>query len=111
MNKAVFLGLVPLVVLGALLLRLPGLDLRPMHHDEANQAVRFGQLLETGDYRYDRYDHHGPTLYYLTLPAAWVRGQTTLASLDEWTLRVVPQDRGRPPRRRDRPAPRPTRGP
>ena len=61
-----------------------------MHHDEANQAVRFGQLLETGEYRYDRNDHHGPTLYYLTLPAAWARGQTTLASLDERTLRVVP---------------------
>ena len=61
-----------------------------MHHDEANQAVRFGQLLETGEYRYDRNDHHGPTLYYLTLPVAWARGQTTLASLDERTLRVVP---------------------
>jgi uncharacterized protein (TIGR03663 family) len=77
------------IVLG-LAFRLARLDLRPMHHDEANQAVRFGQLLETGEYRYDRNDHHGPTLYYLTLPAAWVRGQTTLASLDEWTLRLVP---------------------
>ena len=46
-----------------------------MHHDEANQAVKFGALLETGEYRYDRTDHHGPTLYYLTLPAAWARGQ------------------------------------
>jgi uncharacterized protein (TIGR03663 family) len=61
-----------------------------MHHDEANQAVKFGELLETGDYRYDRHDHHGPTLYYLTLPAAWLRGQRTLASLDERTLRAVP---------------------
>ena len=61
-----------------------------MHHDEANQAIRFGQLLETGDYRYDAADHHGPTLYYLTLPAAWLRGQHTTASLDERTLRLVP---------------------
>ena len=61
-----------------------------MHHDEANQAVRFGILLETGDYRYDRHDHHGPTLYYLTLPFAWMRGQRSLAALDEQTLRVVP---------------------
>ena len=30
-----------------------------------------------------------PTLYYLTLPAAWLRGQHTLASLDERTLRGV----------------------
>jgi uncharacterized protein (TIGR03663 family) len=71
-------------------LRVAGLDVRPMHHDEANQALKFGALLEHGDYTYDSNDHHGPTLYYLTLPAAWLRGQTTLASLDEWTLRAVP---------------------
>jgi uncharacterized protein (TIGR03663 family) len=47
-------------------------------------------LLETGEYRYDRNDHHGPTLYYLTLPVAWIRGQTTLARLDERTIRAVP---------------------
>ena len=40
-----------------------------MHHDEANQAVKFGALLERGEYRYDAHDHHGPTLYYLTLPS------------------------------------------
>jgi uncharacterized protein (TIGR03663 family) len=47
-------------------------------------------LLETGEYRYDRNDHHGPTLYYLTLPVAWIRDQTTLAELDERTIRAVP---------------------
>ena len=62
----------------------------PMHHDEANQAVKFGALLERGEYAYDANDHHGPTLYYLTLPVAWLRGQATLAALDEWTLRGVP---------------------
>ncbi|HEY3380658.1 MAG TPA: flippase activity-associated protein Agl23 [Vicinamibacterales bacterium] len=74
----------------ALAFRLAWPDARPMHHDEANQAVKFGTLLETGEYRYDRNDHHGPSLYYLTLPVAWARGQTTLASLDERTLRLVP---------------------
>ena len=73
-----------------LALRLADPAARPMHHDEANQAVRFGTLLETGEYRYDRNDHHGPTLYYLTLPFAWARSQWTLASLDERTLRMVP---------------------
>jgi uncharacterized protein (TIGR03663 family) len=90
MNKAAFSVVAAGAVVLGLAFRLAWLDLRPMHHDEANQAVRFGQLLETGDYRYDRNDHHGPTLYYLTLPVAWARGQTTLASLDERTLRVVP---------------------
>ena len=90
MKKAAFGGLF-LAVLGlGLALRLGRLELRPFHHDEANQAVKFGALLETGDYRYDPADHHGPTLYYLTLPAAWARGQKTLASLDETTLRLVP---------------------
>jgi uncharacterized protein (TIGR03663 family) len=61
-----------------------------MHNDEANQAVKFGELLERREYRYDAFDHHGPTLYYLTLPAAWLRGQASFAALDEYTLRSVP---------------------
>ncbi len=61
-----------------------------MHHDEGNQALKFGRLLETGDYRYDPADHHGPTLYYATLPVARAAGRSTLASLDETILRLVP---------------------
>jgi len=90
MSRAVFGGVLIAALAGALALRLAAADLRPMHHDEANQAVKFGTLLEHGDYHYDRNDHHGPTLYYLTLPVAWARGQATLASLDERTLRAVP---------------------
>ena len=90
MNRAVLGGVVLAALALALAFRLARADLRPMHHDEANQAVKFGELLETGDYRYSRHDHHGPTLYYLTLPAAWLRGQPTLVSLDERTLRAVP---------------------
>jgi len=90
MNKAVFRGLAPLVVLAALLFRLPGLGLRPMHHDEANQAMKFGALLETGEYRYDPADHHGPSLYYLTWVLAKALGRPTTASLDEAMLRLLP---------------------
>ncbi|MBZ5497160.1 MAG: TIGR03663 family protein [Acidobacteriia bacterium] len=90
MSKAAFLRFFLAALFVGLAFRLWRLDSRPMHHDEANQAVKFGTLLETGEYRYDRNDHHGPTLYYLTLPAAWVRGQKTLSALDEWTLRAVP---------------------
>jgi uncharacterized protein (TIGR03663 family) len=82
-------AVVALALAAGLWLRLARLDARPMHHDEANQAIKFGTLLETGEYRYDAHDHHGPTLYYLSLPAAWLRGQHTLASLDERTLRSV----------------------
>jgi uncharacterized protein (TIGR03663 family) len=77
------------VLLGALL-RLSLLDLRPMHTDEAVHAVKFGTLLETGVYRYDRNEYHGPTLNYFTLLPAWVVGEGTLAELSEGTLRIVP---------------------
>jgi uncharacterized protein (TIGR03663 family) len=90
MTRAGAGALVALALTAGLALRTARLDERPMHHDEANQAVKFGALLERGEYRYDARDHHGPTLYYLTLPSAWLRGQHTLASLDERTLRGVP---------------------
>jgi uncharacterized protein (TIGR03663 family) len=90
MTKQAFRGLVLCAVLGALLFRTVRLDLRPMHHDEANQAVKFGALLERGEYRYDPLDHHGPSLYYLTLPLARVLAGRTLAAADETTLRLVP---------------------
>lgn len=90
MSKPAFCALILTSLILALAFRLARLDARPVHHDEANQALKFGALLETGEYRYDRNDHHGPTLYYLTLPVAWARGQRTLAALDETTLRIVP---------------------
>ena len=90
MTRASAAALVAVALAAGLALRLARLDVRPMHHDEANQAVKFGALVERSQYRYDTHDHHGPTLYYLTLPAAWLRGQATLASLDERTLRAVP---------------------
>jgi len=90
MTRASAAALVALALTAGLGLRLARLDVRPMHHDEANQAVKFGELVERGEYRYDTSDHHGPTLYFLTLPSAWLRSQATLASLDEYTLRSVP---------------------
>ena len=83
-------AVVALALVAGLGLRLARLDVRPMHNDEANQAIKFGELLERGEYAYDAFDHHGPTLYYLTLPIAWLRGQATLAATDEWTLRGLP---------------------
>ncbi|HEU4893769.1 MAG TPA: flippase activity-associated protein Agl23 [Vicinamibacterales bacterium] len=90
MTRAVAGVLVAIALTAAIGLRAARLDERPMHHDEANQAIKFGYLLERGEYRYDFRDHHGPTLYYLTLPSAWFGGRHTLASLDEVTLRRVP---------------------
>ena len=43
------------------------LDRRPMHNDEAVNAIKFGRLWEHGGYKYDPNEHHGPSLYYATL--------------------------------------------
>lgn len=90
MKRTVLVCGLGLIALGGLFLRTADLGLRPMHPDEANQAVKFGALLERGEYRYDPAEHHGPALYYLTWPVARLAGRTTLAALDERTLRLVP---------------------
>ena len=77
------------IVLAAIL-RFPDLALRPMHADEAVHADKFGTLLEDGRYAYDSNEYHGPTLYYLTLPSAWLQGERRYVDIDEVTLRAVP---------------------
>ncbi len=77
-------------ILAASALRFPELALRPMHCDEAVNADKFGTLLETGRYEYNPAEFHGPTLYYMTLLPAHLRGQRRYKSLDEITLRLVP---------------------
>jgi uncharacterized protein (TIGR03663 family) len=90
-RRASLLVLVLAVIsLLALFLRIWQLDLRPMHHDEANQAVRTGILLETGTYRYDPEEHHGPTLYYVSLPLAWLTAGRDFSKTTEITFRLVP---------------------
>ncbi|MDH7512062.1 MAG: TIGR03663 family protein [Clostridiales bacterium] len=90
MTKKAFFWLFSLVFVAGFLFRVTALELRPMHHDEANQALKFGALLEQGEYRYDRTDHHGPSLYYLTWPFARLLAGGTLALQSETTLRLVP---------------------
>ena len=79
-----------LILVLAAVLRLTGLGDRPMHTDEAVQGMKTGLLLETGEYRYDREEYHGPALPYLTIPVAWMAGERSLDDLDETTLRMVP---------------------
>ncbi len=74
----------------ALGLRLPRLQERPMHGDEAVHADKFGKLLEQGVYTYDPDEYHGPTLNYLTLIPARLTGATNLVQVTETTLRIVP---------------------
>jgi len=58
-----------LAALLALGLRSVQLDSRPMHNDEAVNAIKFRNLWEGPGYRYDPNEFHGPTLVYSTL--AW----------------------------------------
>ena len=71
-------------------LRVARLADRPMHTDEAVQAVKFGELLENGHYRYDPAEYHGPTLYYFTLPPVRLAGIRASSGVDEVLLRSVP---------------------
>jgi uncharacterized protein (TIGR03663 family) len=78
------------IVLAAISLRFPALEHRPMHADEAVQAARLGTLIETGSYQYDRTEHHGPALLYLSWIPARAAGAHSHAALSERLLRVVP---------------------
>lgn len=88
-RTAFWIALAAVVGLAASL-RLPQLDLRPMHTDEAVQGVKFGKLLEDGEYRFNPSHYHGPTLYYFTLPVARVAGVNKAVDVEEWMLRLVP---------------------
>jgi len=90
MMSKTFLIFFAVIAVFALFLRVPGLENRPLHHDEANQAFKFQTLLEDGEYKYDPKEHHGPTLYFLTLPFAWMTSGTDFSELSTTTLRAVP---------------------
>ncbi len=76
--------------IAAIALRLPRLEQRPMHTDEAVHAVKLGTLLEEGQYTYNPNEYHGPTLNYLTLIPARLSSAERLTEVSEFTLRMVP---------------------
>ena len=82
--------LIVLAAAVALLLRLPKLDLRPMHADEAVNALQFGKLLEEKTYIYNPEEFHGPTLSYFTLIPAWLSKYSKISQVNETALRIVP---------------------
>ncbi len=93
MNHVLKTALLIALTLGLTLLsgtyRSRDLDKRPMHGDEANQAVRTGILLDEGRYHYDPTDHHGPVLYYAAVPfCRWTA--PTFAETTEANFRWVP---------------------
>lgn len=74
----------------ALALRVPNLPARPLHNDEAVNAIKVTELWQTGRYRYDPDEYHGPTLHYFTLPILWLSGAKNANDLPDAALRVAP---------------------
>src|SRR5437762_10674999 len=79
-----------LAIAGALALRVPKLDTRPLHNDEAVNAVKVSELWQEGRYAYDPDEFHGPTLHYATLPFLWLSGARNSDELADATLRLAP---------------------
>jgi uncharacterized protein (TIGR03663 family) len=78
------------IILVGAVFRLTSLPQKPMHNDEAVNAVKFGNLLEKGDYIYDKIEFHGPVLYYMTLIPSFVSNVQYFSQLNEKHLRVIP---------------------
>src|SRR4051794_14740441 len=89
MNRwSVLAGL--LIIAAALVLRVPALATRPLHNDEAVNAIKVTELLQQNRYVYDPDEYHGPTLLYATLPFLWLSGARNSAELKDGTLRLAP---------------------
>jgi uncharacterized protein (TIGR03663 family) len=74
-----------LLALGAaIFLRFYDLPVKPLHHDEGVNSFFLLNLARTGQYAYNPENYHGPTLYYFTLAALKVFGES------EFALRFFP---------------------
>src|SRR5215213_6538962 len=58
-----------------------------MHHDEGVNGFFLMNLMRQGVFHYNPENYHGPTLYFLTLPLAFVTDK--LGVLDNWVVRLV----------------------
>jgi predicted membrane-bound mannosyltransferase len=79
-----------LIAVAAALLRFPDLADRPMHADEDVQARKLGTLLESGSWKYEPGEYHGPVMQYLTAGIAHVAGARGYRDLTETMLRATP---------------------
>lgn len=66
------------------------LDRRPLHNDEAVNAIKLNELWQEGRYRYDPDEYHGPALHYTTLPFLWLSGARHSDDLSDGRLRIAP---------------------
>src|SRR2546423_4186671 len=88
MNRWVTLAWVGIVGV-ALVWRGILLDRRPMHNDEAVNAIKFGDLYTHGAYKYDPQEYHGPTLEYFTLAFERLTAAPRFEDVSASRLRLV----------------------
>jgi uncharacterized protein (TIGR03663 family) len=77
------------IALIGLAVRLPQLNSRPMHTDEAVNGYIVGQLLAGKSFTYDPQDRHGPALGAVALPLARMQGAKSFSDLTEAELRLT----------------------
>src|SRR5215475_3840405 len=68
-----------LAVIVAVWLRFDQIGLKPFHHDEGVMSHFLLNLANSGEYRYNPENYHGPTLYYFALVALRVFGDNDFA--------------------------------
>ena len=90
MSRSLFFFLTVFALIIALMFRVSLLSERPMHGDEAVNAVKVGELIEGESYKYDPHEYHGPSLNYFSLIASWFFGVDSFVDLNERILRFLP---------------------
>lgn len=86
------LSFIILVLLGlglGLFYRLPGLERRPVHTDEAILGLKLADYWESGHFTYDPRDYHGPALHQVAMAWGRMTGWAEPASWTESDLRMV----------------------
>ncbi|MEP6848969.1 MAG: glycosyltransferase family 39 protein [Acidobacteriota bacterium] len=78
MNKRVWFACAALITVVAAFVRFYDLALKALHHDEGVNGFFLKTLYDSGAYKYDPANYHGPTLYYIAAGFAKVFGLETV---------------------------------
>lgn len=87
-----FLSFLVLILLGlglGFFYRLPGLESRPMHTDEAILGMNLAYYWQTGRFQYDPKDFHGPALHQSAIAWGKLTGWGDPSTWTEADLRFV----------------------
>jgi len=65
MEKRKGAWIIILIIIVAIITRLIFLDLRPLHHDEGVNYFFTNGIFETGSFKYDPLNYHGPSYFFI----------------------------------------------